>query len=390
MLEDAICAIERTGDQVVVAVVGRRPPAPPAGGWARPYVDVPAPSTWRVLANVASAAVGGRSLNECVFDGPRQRAVLRRLADESQADVVVADTLRAWGLAVATGRPVVLALDDLLSARYRRAASRRAGRRRTPVLGSYGASLPAPVRVAGELVARSLLRVEARRCMRRERAAARAAAAVTLVSPAEAAELASVTGREVVASSIAVPEPVAVGDLDLGGGLMFVGGLDYGPNVEALRWWAAEVVPALRAAGQDPALDVAGHVPPSLAPLPGGSGVRLHGFVEDLAAMAARDGIFVAPLLDPGGMKIKVVEAMGRGQAVVATPAAVAALPVEDGRHCLVAADGGAFAAAIRRLRTEPGLARAIGAAAQQLVQEELSTAALDARWRRLLGAARP
>jgi len=88
----------------------------------------------------------------------------------------------------------------------------------------------------------------------------------------------------------------------------------------------------------------------------------------------------VAPLFAGSGIRIKIIEAMSTGRPVVATPAAVAGLPVENGRELAVASDPASFTAAIIRMLENPGLRASTGRAALSLVKERYDNASVTAR----------
>ena len=74
-----------------------------------------------------------------------------------------------------------------------------------------------------------------------------------------------------------------------------------------------------------------------------------------------------------------MLEAWARGVPVVATPAALAGLEVEDGREGLVAEDAPAFAAALVRFHREPGLAGRLAAAGERARRERHDPARVTA-----------
>lgn len=103
-----------------------------------------------------------------------------------------------------------------------------------------------------------------------------------------------------------------------GGGqrLLFVGS-NTAPNVQGLRWFFAQVWPQIRASVPDARLDVAGTVAASLGTPP--DGVNLLGLVDDLAPLYREAAVLISPLTFGSGLKIKLVEALAAGKAIVAT-----------------------------------------------------------------------
>jgi hypothetical protein len=223
--------------------VSPRPPA--ASRWTQRFrtEHVRSPRLPSVVRSALRAlTLGDRSLNESLFVDRSVRRAVARLAGELPADLVVVDTLRLFGATEGLGVPVVVDLDDLLSLRYDRL---RTTARDDPgaVLGFAEAHIPRPLRGLAARSALLLLGWESRRMAERELAVSAAATAVSLVSAQEAEVLRRSTGGDVAWLPPAVPipeEPVEQCD-----GLVFLGGLDYLPNVQALRFYRDEVLPWL-------------------------------------------------------------------------------------------------------------------------------------------------
>lgn len=182
-------------------------------------------------------------------------------------------------------------------------------------------------------------------------------AAIAAVAPAlpvdvvpngvETARLARVDGE---------PEP---------GRLLFTGTLDYAPNAEAVRWFATEVLPRVRARRADARLTVVGRNPPAdLRALD----VEVTGWVEDLAPYQRAAAVVVAPLRSGGGTKLKVLEALAAGRPLVATTVGAEGIEVEDGRHLLVRDDPAGFADAVVELLDDRARASALAAAGREAV----------------------
>jgi succinoglycan biosynthesis protein ExoO len=123
--------------------------------------------------------------------------------------------------------------------------------------------------------------------------------------------------------------------------LLFVGS-QTGPNIEALTWFVREAWPLLRAEHPDLVIEVAGTVSRGMGAVP--EGVRLLGLVDDLEGLYRAAGVVVSPLRSGTGLKIKLIEALSRGKAMVVT--SVTTQGVEDlvGPAVRVADDPRAFA----------------------------------------------
>jgi succinoglycan biosynthesis protein ExoO len=104
-----------------------------------------------------------------------------------------------------------------------------------------------------------------------------------------------------------------------GAGLLFVGS-GTAPNVDGMRWFLAEVWPLIRAQRPDASLSVAGLVCGKLGAEGQVPGVSLLGRVPDLAGLYRRADVVIAPLRAGSGLKIKLIEALAAGKAIVASP----------------------------------------------------------------------
>ena len=104
--------------------------------------------------------------------------------------------------------------------------------------------------------------------------------------------------------------------------LLFVGALSHAPNVDALLWFAKEVMPLLRQRLPGVRLRVCGSDPTVSIQALQGPDILIEGFVEDLEPVYDACRLFVAPLRFGAGIKGKVAAALGAGLPVVASPVA--------------------------------------------------------------------
>ncbi len=152
------------------------------------------------------------------------------------------------------------------------------------------------------------------------------------------------------------------------GTLLFTGTLTYPPNAEGALWLGREVLPRL---GPDVRVRIVGREPPdAVRRLADDPRVTVTGWVDDLGPELARAAVVVAPLRSGGGTKLKVVEALGAGRPVVATPVAAEGIDVRHGEHLLIADSPEGFADAVGRLLDDAPLAARLGAAGRERVRE--------------------
>lgn len=161
--------------------------------------------------------------------------------------------------------------------------------------------------------------------------------------------------------------------------LLFVGSFAHPPNVESARGLLEEIMPLVWETAPRVEVDVVGADPPVAvrqAAQRAGERVRLHGFVESLDPLFDAAVLFVAPLWSGGGIKIKILEAMGRGIAVVTTPIGAEGID-DDGDSVAIAFDGGTFARAILELVDDPSRRNVLSSRARKKVADRFSWAAI-------------
>ena len=140
-------------------------------------------------------------------------------------------------------------------------------------------------------------------------------------------------------------------------GLLFVGGFQHQPNVDAVRWLADSIFPLIRQALPDVELHLVGsRMPEEIVALGHQRGITVHGFVADLTPFLNGCRVSLAPLRYGAGVKGKVNQAMSHGLPVVATGCAAEGMYLEHERDVLVADQAADFAAQVIRLYKDPVL----------------------------------
>ncbi|HWQ34601.1 MAG TPA: TIGR03087 family PEP-CTERM/XrtA system glycosyltransferase [Blastocatellia bacterium] len=154
--------------------------------------------------------------------------------------------------------------------------------------------------------------------------------------------------------------------------IVFTGAMDYYPNVEAVRYFAEEVLPLIRQREPRAEFLIVGSDPtPEVIRLAEQPGVKVTGFVKDVRPYLAAATVCVIPLRIARGVQNKALEAMASGRAVVASPDVVAGLKAEDGEHLLVARDTAEYAAAVLKLIADAAFREELGEAARRFVEDE-------------------
>ena len=151
--------------------------------------------------------------------------------------------------------------------------------------------------------------------------------------------------------------------------LVFVGNLDYLPNLDAAERLATRLVPAIRRELVGARLHLAGagggRYVEHLGREPG---VTMHGPVDDLATLYRRANLTVVRLRAAGGSRLKILDAFANNIPVVATPEAAAGLDVHDGRELLLASGDDALVRAVIRVAGNPELSLSLATRAWHYV----------------------
>jgi glycosyltransferase involved in cell wall biosynthesis len=151
--------------------------------------------------------------------------------------------------------------------------------------------------------------------------------------------------------------------------------MDYRPNVDAVLWFAREVLPLVTRQAPDVRVQIVGMNPhPRLDELRGRPDVEITGAVADTRSYIHASAAYVIPMRIGGGTRFKALEAMACGVAIVSTRLGVEGIPVRDGEELLLADEPEAFARQVLRLledlRSGGDLRRRIGRAARVFVEQ--------------------
>ncbi len=224
---------------------------------------------------------------------------------------------------------------------------------------------------------RWVYRGEGGRLRRLESDLARTVQAVTLVSEAECRLFRSFCGDgQVLAVPNGVdleyfsprPEPVT------GPSCVFVGAMDYPPNVDAVVWFADQVWPGVLQARPEARWDIVGRQPTdAVRELGRRPGITVVGQVPDVRDYVARAAAVVAPLRIARGIQNKVLEALAMAKPVVASSAAMEGLAVSDGRELLRADTPSEWIDALLRLWNDSAQRNELGRAGRNYVERHHS-----------------
>src|SRR5262245_2140515 len=224
---------------------------------------------------------------------------------------------------------------------------------------------------------RPAVRLQAARMRRDEIGVCRAVDVVAPVSDADRAELEAVAGNGIRSTVVrpgvdcellTPPERV-----ERGPEVLFVGSMSYAPNIDAVEFFCADILPRIAAAVPDVRLTIVGANPPPAVQRLAGPRVTVTGFVPAVPPYYASALAGVGPLRVGGGIRMKILGGMALGAAMVSTTIGAEGLSLADGRDLLVADTADTFAAAVVRLIRDPGLREALGEHGRQTAVERFS-----------------
>ena len=153
---------------------------------------------------------------------------------------------------------------------------------------------------------------------------------------------------------------------------VFVGGLTWYPNLDAMEYFSTRVLPLIVDHIPDFEITVVGKNPPqvlneSVAKNPR---IRLAGLVDDVRPYIEQAAVYLVPLRIGGGTRLKILDALACGKALISTSVGCEGLDLEPDKHLLVADDPGEFAAKVVALLSDPARASALGRDGRQAVRE--------------------
>jgi GT2 family glycosyltransferase/glycosyltransferase involved in cell wall biosynthesis len=151
--------------------------------------------------------------------------------------------------------------------------------------------------------------------------------------------------------------------------MLFVGSFQHVPNLQALNWFANEVLPRILAQRPSAMFVVVGsNLPESLSYLGKHSNVRLTGRVPDIREPLEQYAVFVCPILSGSGVRVKLLEAFAAGIPVVSTTIGAEGLSTEPGDICELADSPKDFADSTVKLLSGQEYASGMALRARQMV----------------------
>jgi len=155
--------------------------------------------------------------------------------------------------------------------------------------------------------------------------------------------------------------------------IIATGTWSYFSNVDGMVWFVRRVMPKIVECVSKVRLEIVGRAPSREILRLAGTHVQVVGEVPDMTPFLEKASVVVAPIRIGTGVRVKVLEAMSHGKAVVCTPAALRGIPAKHGVHCRAAREEHGFAREVSALLQDRKLRRRFGQAARAMVRERFS-----------------
>jgi len=163
--------------------------------------------------------------------------------------------------------------------------------------------------------------------------------------------------------------------------ILFVGNYTHPPNVDAALWLGHEIMPFLRKLNPNVSLTLVGIYPPKEVLALAGNDIHVTGPVANIEPLLEQASVVVAPVRIGGGMRMKVLQAMAMGKAVVTTSRGTDGFVMNGSQPPLVVADDAEkFAEAIANLLCDRTKRIDLGRRAREFVQANFSPQAYARR----------
>ena len=227
---------------------------------------------------------------------------------------------------------------------------------------------------AGNPFAKVFFRSQEWKMRRFEKQALLLASAATVVTSLELATLRSwgVTNINLVPNGVDLESRSAAPGAEVEDELLFLASLDWYPNLDALGYFVKNILPAVRARRPSVKLRIVGRRPAQsvieqFSCLPG---IDFVGEVKEVHSYLGRATVIIVPLRIGGGSRIKILEALAAGKAVISTTIGAEGLDVISGEHLLIADSPAEFAGGVEELLASTRLRRLLGDNGRKLVTE--------------------
>jgi len=164
--------------------------------------------------------------------------------------------------------------------------------------------------------------------------------------------------------------------------LIFAGGLNWYPNYDAMKLFLEDIWPLLSKELPNLTMTIIGISPPTWMQemAAESTNLRVLGFVDDVRPYLSKAHIYVCPIRDGGGTKLKVLDALAMEVPLIADPISCEGIAVRDGHNVIYAKSPQEYLDGIRRLVDDPDLYSNISINGRRLIETQYSFSSLGAR----------
>lgn len=153
--------------------------------------------------------------------------------------------------------------------------------------------------------------------------------------------------------------------------MFYIGAMNWRPNIEGIRWFLKNVWPSLHRKFPQLKFYIAGRKMPSWLLKLKQENIVVLGEVEDAEQFVRSKRIAVVPLFSGSGIRIKIIESMSLGKAVISTSTGAEGIDYENGKNIFIADSAEAFIQNVGILYTQPELSKKMGQEARRLISKQ-------------------
>lgn len=159
--------------------------------------------------------------------------------------------------------------------------------------------------------------------------------------------------------------------------LFYLGALDWEPNISGLIWFLEKVWPNIKSDNIE--LNIAGRNASEKIKnyLNSITGITFHGEIESAKNYICENDIMIVPLFSGSGMRVKIIEGMAMGKAIISTPLGAQGISAENGKEIALATDSESFEESIKLLIRDKNKLNKMGENARKLVVEKFDNYAI-------------
>lgn len=149
--------------------------------------------------------------------------------------------------------------------------------------------------------------------------------------------------------------------------LFHIGAMNWEPNKEGINWFVDEILPLIK--DEDVSMHLAGRAMPGYLKELNSTQLVVHGEVDNAKTFMQDHDIMIVPLLSGSGIRIKIIEAMACGKAVISTSVGAEGIACTNGEDIIIADTAKQIAAAVKDLSRNAEKVRSLGKNARKLIE---------------------